>query len=60
MTGLCLPTLRPTPTEGSQDRDKPRVSLNNNTAGVRERLDANLAALRQTTFGLIIDALAGA
>ena len=41
-------------------RDKPRVALSNITAGVREREDANPAALRQTKIGLIIDALAGA
>jgi len=36
------------------------LALINLTSGVREREDANPAALRQTKIGLIIDALAGA
>ena len=37
-----------------------KVPRYNITAGVREREDANPAAMGQTKIGLIIDALAGA
>src|SRR5947208_1234283 len=49
------------PVESAErERDKPRLALKSNTAGVREREHANSAALRQTIVGLIINALAGA